>query len=296
MSLFELVWLSIFLYSILYLPKSPSSINSAMANLHELGYLIIHIFRVLGYWIYGLLIQFDHRFSYRFFSAATKAKVDHEYEIINTFKGSSGLFDRLGRAVTLSFPPSTQSETYSRPRAERIDTPSAAFIRIVHYVRALPTDDRINVSLGDEVQYFWHRGISDSSKPDHFLFGGNWRIADLPDPREKLGYDPLLCAIAASAAEQIAEVYNWRIKTGIRRDLRSIRVGKPCWDKSLAKPQLEQPPAWCASVGPAPEQTVVDREVDEDTARSMLESKAIDLSPSFKKRNLLASSQFMYFT
>jgi hypothetical protein len=267
-----------------------------MANLHELGYLIIHIYRILGGWLYDLFIQIAHRFLYRFFSAATKAKINHEYKIISVFKRSSGLFIQLGRAVELSFPSTTQSKTYSRSRFERIDTPSAAFIRIVHFIRDLPRDDRINVFLGDEVQDFWRRGIAGSSKPDHFLFGGNWRIADLPDPREKLGNDPLLCAIAASAAEQMAEVYNWRIGIGIRRDLRSIRVRKPYWDKHLPKPQLEHPPAWCAAVGPAPEQTVVDREVDEDTARNMLESKAIDLSPNFKKRNLLTSSQFMYFT
>jgi hypothetical protein len=106
----------------------------------------------------------------------------------------------------------------------------------------------------------------------------------------------LLCAITASAAEQMAEVYNWRIEIGVRMDLRSIRIRRPYWDKNLAKAQLERPPAWCAAVGPAPKQTVVDREVDEDTARSMLESKAIDLSPSFMKRDFLASSQFMYFS
>ena len=32
-----------------------------------------------------------------------------------------------------------------------------------------------------------------------------------------------------------------------------------------------------------------------NTARGMLESEAIDLSPSLRKRHLLASLQFMYF-
>ena len=40
----------------------------------------------------------------------------------------------------------------------------------------------------------------------------------------------------------------------------------------------------------------MDCEGGEDTASAMLESKAINLLPSFKKRNLLASSQFMYYT
>jgi len=215
--------------------------------------------------------------------------------MFNFISRRRSLFTRLRHAVAFSFPPTTQSILHSIARVERIDTPSAAFIRIVRYIHTLPKQDRINVFLGNEVQAFWRRGITGCSKPDHFLFGGNWKIADLPDPREKLGNDPLLCAIAASAAEQMAEVYNRRTEIGIRRDLQSSCLRRPYWDESLAAPQLEHPPAWCAAVGPAPELTVVDREVDEDTARTMLESKAIDLSPSFTKRNLLASSQFMHF-
>ena len=107
-----------------------------------------------------------------------------------------------------------------------------------------------------------------------------------PDIQEILRNGPLLCAFATSAAEQMIELYNWWIGIGVRRDLRSIRLRKPYRDKDLANAQLEQPPAWCA---------VVDREVDGDIARCMLESKAIDLSPSFKKRDL-ASSQFMCFS
>ena len=109
-----------------------------------------------------------------------------------------------------------------------------------------------------------------------------------PDIQEILRNGPLLCALATSAAEQMIEVYNWRIGICVRRDLRLIRLRKPYRDKNLAKAQLEQPPAcqWCA---------VVDREVDEDIARCMLESKAIDLSPGVKKRNL-ANSQFMCFS
>jgi hypothetical protein len=130
---------------------------------------------------------------------------------------------------------------------------------------------------------------------DYYIFGGKWYIKDIPDPREKLGNDPLLCAIASSTAGHMAEVFNWRIGMGIRRDLVMMRARKPYWDENLAPCVLESAPEWCKDVGPAPVQTVVDRETGEDTARSMLESKTIDLSPSFKKRNLLASSQFMYF-
>ncbi|KIL62165.1 hypothetical protein M378DRAFT_166002 [Amanita muscaria Koide BX008] len=48
---------------------------------------------------------------------------------------------------------------------------------------------------------------------------------------------------------------------------------------------MESAPEWCEAVGPVQVQAVVD---GEDTVRDMLESKAIYLSPSFKKRNLLA--------
>lgn len=57
---------------------------------------------------------------------------------------------------------------------------------------------------------------------------------------------------------------------------------------------IRHPPAWCAAAGPAPEETAVDRtKADEDsTARS----HGNDLSPSFRKRDLLPDSHFMYFS
>ena len=104
--------------------------------------------------------------------------------------------------------------------------------------------------------------------------------------------DPLLCAIAASAAEQMVEVFNWRINLGFRRDLRRLRARKPYWDKNLAPCPMGNAPKWCDGVGPVPVQTVI---YGRGTAKEMLESKAIYLLPSFKRRNLLANSQFMYF-
>lgn len=90
----------------------------------------------------------------------------------------------------------------------------------------------------------------------------------------------------------MAEVFNCRIRLGIRRDLRMLKVRKPYWDKNLV---MESPPEWCKDVGPVLVPTVVDRKGGEGIMKWMLESKAIDLSPSFKKRNLIACSQFMYF-
>jgi len=80
-------------------------------------------------------------------------------------------------------------------------------VRIVHN---LPDDKRLNLSLEYEIQQSWHCGMTGASKPDHFLFGGKWHIKDLPDPRETLGNNPLLCAISASTAEHMMELFNWR--------------------------------------------------------------------------------------
>ena len=73
------------------------------------------------------------------------------------------------------------------------------------------------------------------------------------------------------------------------------RGNRPFWDKDLEPCEMESAPAWCKDVGPAKVQTFVDREVGEDTARVMLQSRTIDLSPNFMKRNLIADSLFMYF-
>jgi len=81
------------------------------------------------------------------------------------------------------------------------------------------------------------------------------------------------------------EVFNWQISQGVRRDLRMLKGTKPYWDKNLAPCVIETAPDWCKEVGPALVETVVDADRD---------GSAIDLSPSFKKRNLLAGSLFMY--
>lgn len=120
-----------------------------------------------------------------------------------------------------------------RIRAHRTDTPFAAFLRIVHNVHLLPTSKDITITLYNEIECFWYCGITGAAKFDYFHFGGRWFIKDIPDPRGELKNDPLLCAIAASAAEQMAEVFNWRISLGVRRDLR-LRLRKPYWEKYRA--------------------------------------------------------------
>ncbi|KAF9781128.1 hypothetical protein BJ322DRAFT_254158 [Thelephora terrestris] len=282
-----------------------------MSTLRELGYSVIHLYRILVCWSYEVLIRFAYRFLYRFFSPGTKAYLDHEYKIIrhrktltpltrlrklcSLFQRPDGLFYIAPPTHSNAFSPGMMLAGLYRTRADRIDTPFAAFLRIVHNVHLLYTSTDITITLYNEIESFWGRGITGASKFDYFLFGGRWFIKDIPDPRGELKNDPLLCAIAASTAEQMVEVFNWRIGLGIRRDLTLLRARKPYWDKNLAPCVMESVPEWCKDVGPAPVQTVVDCEHGKDTARNMLESKAIGLSPSFKKRNLLADSQFMYF-
>ena len=93
---------------------------------------------------------------------------------------------------------------------------------MIHIVYQLSTSPHLKDLLGIEIRDFWYRGITGASKPEHFIFGGKWYIRDLPDPREELGNDPLLCVIAASTAEQLVEAYNWGIGQGIRT------VSSPC--------------------------------------------------------------------
>ena len=261
---------------------------------------VLHLCNILVCWSYRLAILFAHRFLYRFHSLRYKAYLDHEHKIITVIRAHETPFTSLRGFCSCLAPfyfahsdPSSpladlKISSYFRVLARRTDTPLAAFLRIVHKVH-LPTSKHLDGPLMGEIRYFWDRGITGASKPDHFLFGSKWHIKDLPDPRKELGNDPLLCAIAASTAEQMVEIFNWRIGLGIRRDLMKVRTRKPYWDKNLMPCVMESAPGWCKDVGPVQVQTIVDREGGEG---GMLRST---VSPSFKERNLLAGSQFMYF-
>ncbi len=259
-----------------------------MPILREVGCFALRLCYILWCLLYDLSVLFSCRLLYPFFSPATKAYLDHEYQVVS--RNLETLLSRLQNPYIL-FTRAGAVKGISHIRFARTDTPFAAFLRIVRIVHNLPDDKRLNLSLEYEIQQFWHRGMTGASKPDHFLFGGKWHIKDLPDPRETLGNNPLLCAIAASTAEHMVELFNWRIGLGIRRDLRRLSVRKP--DKNLVPCPMESVPEWCKDVGPAPVQTIVGRQRGKYTARDMLKSEI--LSPSFKKRNLLAISQFMYF-
>ncbi len=93
----------------------------------------------------------------------------------------------------------------------------------------------------------------------------------------------------------MVEAYNWQIGLRIWRDLTLLRVRKPYWDKNLVLCMMESVPEWCKHVGLAPVPTIVDHKGGKDLVRSMVESEAIDVSPSFKKQNLIISLQFLYF-
>src|SRR5258708_21132046 len=186
-----------------------------MSFLHELRYFALHLYHILGCWSYKLFTLFAHRFLYRFCSPATKAYLDHEYKIILRDWDSLTLLTRLWEPCLLLrhpdgpfhlFAPSGRTLiNISRSRANRTDTPSAAFLRIVQIVHQLTTFPPLKSLLSIEIRDFWYRGITGASKPEHSIFGGKWYIRDLPDPREKLGPDPLLCPNAASTAERMVE-------------------------------------------------------------------------------------------
>lgn len=178
-----------------------------MANLHELGYVIIRICSAILNAAYtsssSRLLTLPLRLSVLLSNNENQNrpwmhKPSWTLQSTRTWTCRGPFIPHL----------TIQSRIYSRSRSERIDTPSAAFIRIVHNVRVVRRPpDKTTVSTsssgqGSEVQCFWHRGITGGSKPDYyFLFSWNssWSVADLPDPREKLGNDPLLCVIASSA-------------------------------------------------------------------------------------------------
>lgn len=76
----------------------------------------------------------------------------------------------------------------SRLRAQRADTPSAAFLRIIYKVHLLSTAAPLNVPLGNEIQNFCSRGVTDTDKPDHFLFGGKCYIQSTRKVWEKTAF------------------------------------------------------------------------------------------------------------
>ncbi len=169
---------------------------------------------------------------------------------------------------------------------ERDDTPIASFIRLVLDVENIRRQEmKYWIRSGDEIQYFWRRGLRGYLHPCHWLYGGKWLVEDIPDPKRWFGEDPVRYALAACVAEHMAETFNWRMdRLKIRRDTRD-------WDNRLGPPIREKAPSWCASVGPSPIRRVVDeqkRKVRERWPRNQL-------SDIFYKRNLIAKKEFLFF-
>ncbi|KAG7447108.1 uncharacterized protein BT62DRAFT_61830 [Guyanagaster necrorhizus] len=75
------------------------------------------------------------------------------------------------------------------------------------------------ITVGNEIQYFWRRGVRVFIHPCHWIYGGEWLIEDIPDPTPWFGNDPIRYVFATCIAEQMAEVYNWRLdRLNVRRD------------------------------------------------------------------------------
>jgi hypothetical protein len=143
-----------------------------MSTLLEVGYLAFHLCHVLRYWLYRLSILFAHRFLYRFFSLSTEAYLDHEYKIVlrdyettlltrlRRLSTASPLLTRPDGSFYLFAPPTQESDNSTLSsfsgfyylRAARIDTPSVAFLRIVHRVHHIATSSLSDAYMKTEFQ------------------------------------------------------------------------------------------------------------------------------------------------
>ncbi|KAG7447115.1 uncharacterized protein BT62DRAFT_919086 [Guyanagaster necrorhizus] len=173
---------------------------------------------------------------------------------------------------------------------ERDDTPIASFIRLV-----LAAEDIRKkgdwVTVGNEIQYFWRRGVRGVLRPCHWIYGGEWLVKDIPDPRPWFGNNAMRYAFAACIAEQMAEVFNWRLdRLNVRRDRWTGKLSGQ-WDPRLPPPQPEHPPSWCAKVGPSPKRRIV----DEYRRAHHTRCPEDEYSDIFAKRNLVAKTGFLEF-
>lgn len=117
------------------------------------------------------------------------------------------------------------------------DTPLRALYRLYECTCTVSENETM-----EEGMYIFHR------QPQ-------WRIKDISDPKDS---DPLRYAILASLTETMVEAFNYKIKLGLRR---GITNEKPLLIASFAKesdPPYEEPPPWCATVGPLQDALILD--------------------------------------
>ncbi|KAK0201111.1 hypothetical protein DFS33DRAFT_1106313 [Desarmillaria ectypa] len=145
-------------------------------------------------------------------------------------------------------------DTHERFIRERDDTLIASFIRLVLAAEDVKKKSDW-ITVGNEIQYFWRRGVI---RPYHWICGGEWFVKDIPDPQPWFGNNPTRYAFAACIAEQMVEVFNWRLaRLNVRRDRWTGKLSSQ-WDPRLPSPEREHPLSWCVKVGPSPKRRTVD--------------------------------------
>ena len=91
---------------------------------------------------------------------------------------------------------------------------------IMHSMHLLPTSTHLDDSLGCEIKT---SGITGAFKPYHFA-NGTSKIYPIHEKSSEM--TRFYARLRASTPGGMAEVYNWWIGLGMRRDLRRLRVRK----------------------------------------------------------------------
>ena len=125
---------------------------------------------------------------------------------------------------------------------------------------------------------------------EYFFFQRNWKLGDIPDPRDP---DPLRYAMVASITEKLHEAVNWRLSLGLRRNREHVcreEDGDP-WPPFIP----EELPDWTKSVPP----------MDKDLLRRSVPSESLDAEgnlvlekngkgPNFARRNIITNTGWFY--
>ncbi|KAF4763307.1 hypothetical protein N7455_003663 [Penicillium solitum] len=125
---------------------------------------------------------------------------------------------------------------------------------------------------------------------EYFFFQQNWKLGDIPDPRDP---DPLRYAMVASITEELHEAVNWRLSLGLRRNREHVyreEDGDP-WPPF----NPEELPDWTKNVAP----------MDKDLLRRSVPPESLDTKGNlvlekngkgrnFARRNIITNTGWLY--
>ncbi|KAJ5181356.1 hypothetical protein N7491_000908 [Penicillium cf. griseofulvum] len=125
---------------------------------------------------------------------------------------------------------------------------------------------------------------------EYFFFQQNWRLRDVPDPRDP---DPLCYAMVDSIMEELHEAVNWRLSLGLRRNREHVyreEDGDP-WPPFTP----EELPTWTSHVMP----------MDKDLLRLSVPPESLDAEGNlvlekngkgrnFARRNIITNTGWLY--